>query len=243
MKALISALIILILIHVLAAIGFVGWLSASDRLDRGRVNQVIELFSPTMAEQAAAEEEAAALQAQTEAARDQLLRLERVANGPKSVEDRLMENFEQDEIAMHRLERLQAETESIRRRLDQDKQLLAQQSQELEQKRRAFEEEVAMRSQEMQTEDFKRAVKTLEQLPPRQAKQVLQQIIAEGETEQAVDYLAEMQLRKSAGVLKAFKSEAEAAQVADLVERLRLRGVDTASDMAAAADQRGDLDE
>ena len=78
----------------------------------------------------------------------------------------------------------------------------------------------------MQDEDFKRAVKTLEQLPARQAKDVVQQMLGQGKLDQAVDYLAAMQLRKSAGVLKAFKSEAEVVQVTRLIEQLRLRGVD-----------------
>ena len=226
MRSLASALILLILLHVLGAVGFVGYLAATDRLSQERIDAAVELFTPTVREQAEREAEVEAATAQAEAARDQLMRLERVADGPQSVEERLQENFEADEVSLHRLERLKAETEAIRRRLDQDKALLERQTAELEAEREAFEATVDERAGQMQDEDFARAVKTLEQLPARQAKEVVQQILGQGKLDVAVDYLAAMQLRKSAGVLKAFKTEAEVAQVTRLIEELRLRGVD-----------------
>lgn len=226
MKSLLAAFIILLLIHLILAVGFVGWLGASNRLDGQRVQQVVDMFKPTIAEVQQLQTEAEKAKAEAQAARDQLMRLESVADGAKTLEDRLMENFEADEIDLHRLERLNAETEAIRRRLDQDKQLIAEELAELQARQKTFDELVARRTDAMQEEDFSRAVKTLEQLPPKQGKEMIQQYLAAGQLDEAVDYLAAMQLRKSAGILKTFKTEAEIPQAAMLLEALRTRGQD-----------------
>ena len=226
MKSLLSAFIILVFLHLIAAVGFVGWLGATDRVNGERIQRVVDVFTPTVAQEQQNKADAEAAAAEAEAVRQQLVRLESVADGPKTLEDRLMENFEDDEFDLHRLERLNAETEAIRRRLDQDKQLIAKEWTELQQREAAFEELVARRTEGMQQDDFKRAVKTLEQLPAKQAKEMVQQYIADGQIDDAVDYLAAMQLRKSAGVLKAFKSEEDIPQAAELLKKLRDRGKD-----------------
>ena len=226
MKSLLAAFIILILIHLILAVGFVGWLQASNRLNGERVQQVVDMFKPTVAEVEQLKAEAEAAEAEAHAARDQLMRLESVAKGPQPLEDRLPMNFEADEFDLHRLERLNAETQAIRRRLDQDKALIAEELAALQARQDAFDELVERRTAAMRDEDFNRAVKTLEQLPPNQAKGMIQQYIAAGKTTDAVDYLAAMQLRKSAGILKAFKSEEEIPTAAMLLDELRNRGQD-----------------
>lgn len=226
MKSLLAAFIILILIHLILAVGFVGWLQASNRIDGERVQAVVEMFKPTLAEVDQLKAEAEKAEAEAQAARDQLMRLESVAKGPQTLEDRLTMNFEADEFDLHRLERLNAETEAIRRRLDQDKQLIAKELAELQARQEAFDELVERRTASMRDEDFNRAVKTLEQIPANQAKGMIQQYIAAGKMNDAVDYLAAMQLRKSAGILKAFKSEEEIPQAALILEELRNRGKD-----------------
>ena len=226
MKSLLAAFIILILVHLILAVGFVGWLQASNRLNGERVQQVVDMFKPTVAEVEQLKAEAEAAEAEAQAARDQLMRLESVAKGPQTLEDRLTMNFEADEFDLHRLERLNAETQAIRRRLDQDKALIAEELAALQARQDAFDELIERRTAAMRDEDFNRAVKTLEQLPPKQAKGVVQQYIADGQMEEVVDYLAAMQLRKSAGILKAFKSEEEIPTAATLLDELRNRGQD-----------------
>ena len=226
MKSLLSAFIVLVFLHLIFAVGFVGWLKASDRMNGERVKAVVELFKPTLAEEAQAKAEAEEAEAQAAAARDQLIRLNSVANGPQTVEDRLMANFEADEFDLHRLERLNTETEAIRRRLAQDKALIAKQLSDLEAREAEFNDMVARRTESMQEEDFKQAVKTLEQLPPKQGRDVIKHYVAQGQLDEAVDYLAAMQLRKSAGILKAFKDPQDIPLAAQLIDELRLRGQD-----------------
>jgi len=86
-----------------------------------------------------------------------------------------------------------------------------------------FARRVANRSAELQNEDFRRAVASLESLPPKQAKAVIDAYVEAGEGDLAVDYLAMMQLRKSAGVLKAFKAEEDLPRAAWLIEKIRTR--------------------
>ncbi|MEM6459843.1 MAG: hypothetical protein AAF710_10695 [Planctomycetota bacterium] len=226
MKTALAVFIVLLLLHLIAAVGFVGWLGATDRIDGQRLRTVASVFEPTLAEEARAKAEAEAAAEEARAARDQLMRLDGLGDGPQSIEDRLAENFEADEFDLHRLERLNAETEAIRRRLDQDKKLIAEEMALLEQHKAEFAALVERRTQAMEDEDFRRAVKTLEQLPPKQAKQMIQQYLAAGQLDEAVDYLAAMQLRKSAGVLKAFKAEEDIPQAAMLLDELRKRGQD-----------------
>lgn len=226
MKALASSILLLILLHVLAAVGFVAWLGASGRVNGERLDEVVEIFRPTITEDMKRQEEIEAAEKLAVEQRDQLLRLERVANGPQSIEDRLRENFETDEVSLHRLERLTSETAAIRRRLDQDKAMIAKEKAELEADRAAFETAMAERLEKTKEEDFVRAVKTLEQLPSKQSKEMIRQLVLSDKLEQAVDYLAAMQLRKSAGVLKAFKEERDIPLATQLVERLRMRGLD-----------------
>ena len=226
MKMLLSMFLILLLVHLLAAVGFVAWLGASDRLNSQRVQEAVDLFRPTIAQQEQSEADAQLAAEKAAEARDQLILLNQTALGPKSIEDRLTENFEADEFDLHRLERLNAETEAIRRRLEQDKSLIAKQVAELEAKQAAFDELVRQRTEAMADEDFNRAVKTLEQLPAKQAAEMAKQYVAQGKTDEVVDYLAAMQLRKSAGILKSLKAPDEVALAAQLLEQLRLRGQD-----------------
>ena len=79
--------------------------------------------------------------------------------------------------------------------------------------------------QKRQDEDFKNAVKMVEQLKPKQAKDLFVNLINQQQVGQVTEYLAAMNLRKAGSVLKEFKEPAEIAMATDLIERLRQRGV------------------
>lgn len=223
MKSLLSAFILLLLIHLIGAVGFVGWLQASDRLDGERVQRAIEVFSPTRAAEAAAMSEAQAAEASAMAARDELARLDRAGRGPQTLAAQLAANHNDDRFARLRLERLKEETQAIRTRLDQDKAAITRDLENLKKREADFAQRVARRTEALQSEDFRRAVASLEALPPKQVKGVIDAYMDAGEGDLAVDYLAAMQIRKSAGVLKAFKAEEDLPRAALLIEKLRTR--------------------
>lgn len=234
MKSLLWSITFLVLIHLLAAAIFAGWLWQSGRVNTERLSAAVDIFRLTIAEEQAQEEEAARLEAEAREMAERAARLEAVADGPRTLQDRLAIEERADELAIHRLDRLQRETTDLKRQIARAKELIAEQKAELDAERKAFDEFVAATTQRMQDDDFQMAVAMYEQLKPRQAKQMFQQLIAEGRTDEVVDYLAAMQLRKAAGVLKEFKTPPEIEQATMLIQRLSERGVYPVEDGAVA---------
>ncbi|MEM1446475.1 MAG: hypothetical protein AAGF84_10490 [Planctomycetota bacterium] len=229
MKTIASVIVLLVAIHLLGvAAGFV-WLSATNRLDRDRLDKLVDVFRMPLDQEAALEAEREQNEAEALAIQQQLIRMEDVADGPQSLEDRLARKLEGDDFAMHRLARMQEESTAIEQRLAQDRAFVEGELKRLAAERKEFEAEKERYANQMQDEDFRRAVQTLEQLKGRQAKQMLQVLLDRDQQELAVDYLAAMNLRKSAGILKEFKGEDEAAQAIEIVEALRQRGIQLAS--------------
>ncbi len=238
MRMLAGVIVTVVTLHLLAAAGGFVWLAASDRLDRDRLTAVVDLFRPTIAEQQMREAEAQAAEEEALAMQRHLIRMEDVADGPQSLEDRLARKLEGDDFALHRLARMQEESSAIQQRVDRDRAYVDAQLRRLATERQAFEETRQTYQEQMLDEDFRRAVKTLEQLKGKQAKQLLQNLLDAGELEQVVDYLAAMNLRKSAAILKEFKSDAEAAVAMEIVEALRLRGMAISDPQLAAGGDR-----
>ena len=239
MRSLLSAFIVLLLIHLIAATGFVGWLAASDRLNGERLAATVDLYRPTITARARTLAEAQAAEDRAAAVADELARLERAARGPKTLAQRLASNRADEAFDRLRLERLAAERDAIFTRLEQDKAAIAADRADLEAREAAFQRRVATRTAELQGEDFRRAVDSLQSLPPKQAKGVVQQYLDRGEEAVAVDYLAAMPLRKSGAILKAFKGDADLPAAAGLIERLRTRS-DAARAAAAGSDATAD---
>lgn len=237
MKALGWSLLILLLLHLFAAGGFVAWLGASGRFSQERLETIYETFELTLAQQQAREQEAAELEAQARQVAHKAARLEAVADGPITLRDRLALKEQADAIAIQRVERLQRATSDLRRQIERAKAMLTEQKAQLDAERAAFEAFVAQRTTRMHDEDFQQAVSLYEQLKPDQTKQMFQDLLAQGQIEQVVAYLAAMQLRKSSAVLEQFETDAEIQQATMLVEMLRQRGVptDTTAKMAEAA--------
>ncbi|MEM1211529.1 MAG: hypothetical protein AAGI68_04445 [Planctomycetota bacterium] len=214
---------LVILINLAAAGAGVAWLYASGRLDQARLDRLIDLFTPTVAEEQA--QLAAAEQAEQEVA-EQAARLERlaaVATGPISVDQRLAANAAADDYTRELLGRLQTDIKSIQDRVAQDRRLLQAERDELDQREAAFEEFMRQRTEQLQDEDFKQAVKALSELKPAQARDTIDALIARGQQDQAVEYLAAMNSRKAAGILRQYQDPADAGQLADLIEALRQR--------------------
>ena len=223
------ALTLLVLLHVVAAGGFVGWLWQSDRLSKERVDATVELFKPTLTEDAARDQQAASLLEQAEEAAEQAAYLDRVASGPVATADRLAQQETKEEMQSHRYARLEAEAADLRRQMTRVREQVDAERAELEDDRLAFEQYKQEMLEKQQTEDFKKTVGFYEQLPAKQAKAMFEGLLAQGQVEQVVTYLAAMQPRKAAGVLKEFKSPEEAAVAGRLLEGLRQRGIDPLS--------------
>ncbi len=223
MRTLFTAFILVLVINTLALGALAGWLGATGRLNKDRVRDAVAVFNHTIDEQAKLAEEAeqAELEAQEMVERD--LRMQQVAGGPLTPEARLQSIQVVDEKQRALLERQKVEAEALRRQLNSQQRLIEQKIAELDTKQQAFETAIATKIEAMQDQDFKEAIAMLEGIPPKQAKQVIQQWLTGGAQEQVVDYLSAMEERKAAKVLKEFKLPNEVAQAATLIEKLRQR--------------------
>ncbi len=232
MKALGTALLLVLLINLLAVGGFVGWLVASDRVDRERVEAAVALFTPTLTESQQSEAESQAMAEQVAAEQTRLTRLAEVAAGPRSLDQRLLANKATDDYVRELLNRLSAENAAIRSRLEQDRRLLEERHEELTQRETLFDDRVETRLGRMRDEDFTKAVAAFEQLKPKQGKAALEALLNSGQRDEAIDYLATMQGRKSAAILREYKDPQEAGRVAELIEALRRRTQDLTEDQS-----------
>jgi alanyl-tRNA synthetase len=239
MRTLRTAVLILLVLHLVGAIGFVGWLGATDRLNRQRVVRTAEVFKLTVAEEQRQGEQAKKLEAQTRAQAQEAARLESIGSAKPAAADRLADEGQRNDVALQRLERMQREKEDLVRQLQAAKDLIARQQADLTAAREAFEQAKAAEVKQRQDRDFQQAVEMYEQLPAKQAKGMLQDLLKAKKGKEVVDYLAAMQLRKAATVLKEFKTPEEIAQATELVERLRERGVDLLTQTRPSATQPG----
>ena len=176
MRTLFTAFILVLLVNALALGGLLGWLGATDRLSKDRVRQAAGLFSNTLQEQQALEAEQAKAEQDALDLAEQALRLEQVAGGPVSPEARLDAIQRVDEKQRALIERRKVEVEALQRQLDTQRKIIEKRIAELDEKQKAFNEAVAAQLDEMQQDDFKEAVAMLEGIPPKQAKEVFQQL-------------------------------------------------------------------
>lgn len=223
MRTLYTAFILVLLVNALALGGLFAWMGSTGRLSKNRVHEAVAVFKHTLQEQEALEAEAAEAEQQALALAERAMRLEQVAGGPVTPEQRLASIQQVDEKQQALIERQKAEAQALQHQLDVQMKLIEAKLSELDAKQQAFDEAVAAQLDEMQQEDFKEAVAMLEGIPPKQAKGVFQQMLKQGEDDQVVSYLSAMQQRLAAKVLKEFKLPNEVAQATQLIEQLRQR--------------------
>lgn len=235
MKAIAVAIGAAVALNLLAVLGFVGWLGASGRLSSARVHKVVQMFEPTIAQSKAKQKQAAQKAAEQKQKQREAARLASVANGPTTVENKLNEDQQANDIAMERVSEMKAEVAALQNEIEQAKQHLAAEQASLEKKRKQFEQYVKAHQKKLQSKQFQRAVQMYESLQPAQTKLMFQKLIQEHKTDQVVDYLNAMQVRKAAKVIQQFQSPSGISQATMLLQKLRERGSDP---MRAQSGQR-----
>jgi len=226
MKALWNVISIFLVIHLIAAIVFVGWLRSSDRLDRDRLDSVVGMFRVTVSDEQTRLEEAAAAEEKERQVMHDLARLEEVAQGLTSVDDRLRTSHEDEEVGLQKLEWTKRAIEDLLQNLEKTKAELARQKKQNQADREAFEKAVAEKTTMLADESFQQAVKLYENIDPELAKKSFLELIKQDKEDHVVDYLAAMQLRKAAEVLGQFEGPKDIAVATRLIQRLRERGVE-----------------
>lgn len=222
MKTAWNIIAIVALLNLLVLLGFVGWMYQSGRLDRERYDAAIAMFKSTIKQQAADEEEERKKEEVLRVEQEKVAHLKRVADGPVTMIDRLSADQQIDELAMHKLSRLQSEIVDLRRGLESQNRQLAMEREKLTADRKAYADYLAERKAMHEGEDFRRVIDTLEQLKAPQAKQMMQEMAARGQLDLVVDYLASMDIRKRAAILKEFKTPQEISAATVLIEKMRM---------------------
>lgn len=210
----------LALANLLAILGLVAWLNATDRLDGSRIERVRALFAETVASEKARFEadEAARTLAELAAAE-----AEKKATAPLTSGESLSSLRDREEHNRQQVERLRREVEDLQRTLERERAAIDDDWRKLRAEREAFEAMRARIAAIEGGEQFERALRLYESLKPEQSVAMLQKLIDDGDTEQVVAYLNAMQTRTAAKILAEFPDPALAA---DLLERLRTRGLE-----------------
>lgn len=224
MKSLLRLFTVLAFANLLALAGFALWLRSSDRLNTDRISRVRAIFAPTISEEARL-----ASEGQTKA--EEAVRLaseeRRLLETPLSRSEQIvaMERFEQRAaLAVRALE------EERKRMLDdlatREAAVTARET-ALATRIRDWETSIADAKARATDEQFRKAVRLLEAMPPKQGKEWIVELMNTDRGPMAVAYIDAMNPAKSAALLKAFKDGDESKMATDLLERLRLLGLES----------------
>ena len=212
----------LALANMLALIGLVAWLGATDRLSVERARSVGELFGETIAEQRAREEAEA---------REEELRAEamearaRVGRPPVGSGERSRLLQESADLVRQQTERTKREVRDLIDTLTRREAQLASERKAFEAERAQFEARRAELAELEGSEQFAKTVKILETVKPDVARSMLGSMLAGGKRDEVLAYLNAVKPRVSAKVVAAFEAD-EPNVAADLLEGLRVLGLE-----------------
>jgi hypothetical protein len=210
--------------HLLAVAGFFGWLAASGRIDAARLERLRELFAKPVAVEAKERREAEAKAA--EAATDAEL-MQRLRELPLASADRSETGSRAEERIELGLRAFEDKTRRLREELRKDGENLEQQIRGFEERKAAWEASIAADKERETDEQFRKAVRLVESMPPKQARAWILELVKSGKTETAVAYLDAMTGAKASNLLKSFKGDDETKVATELLERLRMLGLES----------------
>lgn len=218
MKTLWHAIAILAMAHVLAALLFVGWLIATQRLNRERLAQMTDLLKTPVPQVESENQQSKHDRKMTDAGK---------RPGEKtavSSAERLAVEARRGRMMLRRLEQAREQLESLRRNLELARESLNKKMQALQAKKQALQKRLAKIEQKLNSQGFEKAVAMYESLPADQVKRMFLEMMNQGRIEQVVRYLGAMQPRAAADVLEEFQTPGEIARAVELTKRLRQRG-------------------
>ncbi|MFG0292981.1 MAG: hypothetical protein ACIAQF_01335 [Phycisphaerales bacterium JB065] len=209
--------------NLLAVLGFVGWLFASDRMDLDRLEELRAMVAPTIAEEQAAAREA---EAEAEAERARLEQSGELGAIPISAADRLNIIREMDEVSRQRFERMERETRDLQRHLLAELEAIEKERAAFERIRDAFEQRRAEIAELEQSTQFKRALTLYESSKAEAAANMFQSLIDQGKESDVVSYLNAMKPMNAKKVIEQFEQR-DPALAARLLEGVRTYGLST----------------
>lgn len=234
MKTLLTAVIVIAIANLLAGLGFVGWLGATDRLSKDRFNRIREILGDTVTSE---NQKALSEKAKSEQAIADKAAAEKAALPPKSAVEAIGDDRVSTEIRQQQFLRLRDELKQLQLQLDRRQADLDLAKRAIDDREKKYQQRLAESGKALASEQFKQALGALEAQEPADARKVLQSIIdSPAGKEQAISYLAAMSSRNRAAVLTEF-IQSDEKLAADLLEQLRTRGAAPSSPTPSTAAQ------
>ncbi len=222
-RSLWTILVTLAIANLLGFVIFASWLMGTDRLSEGRIAALRELFSETVAMQRIADdqaEKAANAEAELSAQQSNVGTPPITAAGRNTYAQEIARSVEGQSARTSREARDRQETLfQWQRDLEKREDALKETMDEFERLRDEIKEREG-------SEQFKKALKVYEGLPPDEVAALFTQLVRSGDEDEVVSYLNAMKPRIAADVMSSVQGD-DIVLAARLLERLREHGVET----------------
>jgi len=236
MKTIWSIITILAIAHMLALMGFVGYLAGTDRLNRDRIDAIRAIFVPTIAEDEAAAEAAEQESNETKSDADPFLLSTDSTAGESGQErpgagseDRYERLQTVDDLLRERQLRFEKDREHLKRTLEEENRKLQKGWDELRAEQAAFQQELDRQRSLREDEQFQKMVGILKGLSGKELKGKFDAFLVDGNMDLVIDVLDAFDNRTAQKVMKEYKSDEENVLAAELLRRLKDRGLTLAN--------------
>ncbi len=226
LKAMGKAAIFLVILHFVLIVGAVGYLAGTDRLSVDRVKRIGEMFSLTLNEEVAKNEELAEALKLEQNKTAKMAKLSQIENGLQSRKEVIKQKQNHDDAAADQLAMAKMVNQAIEKSVAQATVKINRESKKIAEKIKNFEAEVQRQVDLRENKDFLKALKMYSASKPDVAKEMFQGLIAGGQLTEVVDYLSEMSARKRDKIMAEFKTPGELKTAVMLIEKVRTMKVD-----------------
>ena len=186
-------------IHVIVLAGFVGVLFASGRINREKLERIVEIIREAEDGEAVAE-----------------VRLETEEEVPKASSECIEADKVAEEIEERRIDRLVRDLENKYVMLEEVKQKIVDDEKNLAQREAQFSQMMKDERERLQNEGFLEAVQIYSDMPPESAKKLFMTI----EDRPVMEYLALMDGRARKKIIKKFQTPEELEKVKRVIDAL-----------------------
>jgi hypothetical protein len=224
MKTLLKLVTVLAIAHILAVVGFTGWLFASGRVDGERLGRLRDIFAKPVTVEA---KERAETEAKASAQASEEENMRRLRELPLVAADRSTTDARVDQRLDVRLKEFDDQTRRLTQNLRNEDARLQAELKAFDERKAAWEASIAEDKRRETDEQFRKAVRLVESMPPKQARSWILELVRNGKTETAVAYLDAMTGAKASNLLKSFKGDDEVKVATELLERLRMLGLES----------------
>lgn len=221
MKTLWNMISFLAVINLLGIVLALGWLWQSGRMNTERIQAMRQMFAVTLAEEAATAKKAELALEEENREREAASRIELATI---SSAEKIEQYHVVREQTLAAIRRLEDERKQLRSELAAGQAALQREREQLAAEQHAWRQSIADAEESLVDEQFTKAVRLLEALPAKQAKQKITELVSIGEFEQAVAYLNAMSGLGRAKIMREFKTPEDNTLATKLLERLRTLG-------------------